>query len=131
VTVTLDVTTRPPVDDALITVAGALVEGRPARRDVPRGTEPVDIVVAAEGYERAEVRVVPNRNREVVIPLLERTAPSASASASAPPPAPEPSPPRAPQPERATGGPRPIKPSPAKPPSGKPPKNDIITDYPF
>ena len=117
-TVTLDVSTHPPVAGARITIGGRPVEGNPARRELERSSDPVEVVVAAAGYQSAEVEVIPDRNRAVVVPLLRVPAAPASASVAPAQPSVEPV-------GRPLGRP-PSPPSPAKSPPG-----DIITDYPF
>ena len=146
--VTLDVTPVPDVEGARITVAGVLVEGHPARRDIARSGKPVHVVVEADGFQRADVDVIPDRDRAVSIPLRKLTAPSAGASVRAPSPAasasaalppvstkaaspPAASPRSVSGPARPTVKPPAGKPAEAKPPAGKPPPSDIITDYPF
>jgi hypothetical protein len=125
-TVTLDVSTHPAVAAAKVTIGGQLVDGSPARREMKRGSEPVEVVVVAAGYHRAEVRVIPDQNRTVVVPLLPEeppSPPSSAATALSDPVAP----PRTEEPDQ----PRPARPPPGPPPAAKPPPGDIITDYPF
>ncbi len=123
--VTLDVSTQPAVEGAQITIAGQSVEGNPARRELDRSSDPVEVVVAADGFQRAAVRVIPDQNRAVVVPLLRVETPAPSASASLAPP-----PPSAP-PATGTGRPAPARTSSRPSSAAKPPSGELITDYPF
>ncbi len=124
--VTVEVTTQPSVAGARVTIDGALVEGVPARRDLERNTVPVQVVVDAEGFERAEVDVRPDRSRSVVVPLRRMAPPTATSPSAKPASAPGSAPAGAPAEVAPTRSPPPV----AAPPKPKP-KPDIVTEYPF
>lgn len=113
-TVSIEVTTQPEAS-ATILVAGIAAQGKPARSSVRRGSAPVEVEVTAEGFERAVLTVIPDRDRGVVVPLkkIVEAPPTPPPSASAEKPA---------KPEGKAG-----------PQAGTPiKKNDpLVTKYPF
>ncbi len=106
--VSIEVTVQPPMD-AIIEIDGKRATGNPARTEILRSATPVSIRVTAEGKAPAELKVVPDKDRSVVIPLTDKPKPAPSAST--------------PKPKPASGGPRP-GPKPQKP-------GNLVTDYPF
>jgi serine/threonine-protein kinase len=98
--VAIAVTWRPDVQ-ARLEIAGQLVTARPARMEVKRGVQEVRVVVSAAGFKEAEVKVVPDRDRDVVVALEPAQADAGAAAAKARfaparPPAGAPKPPMAP-----------------------------------
>jgi serine/threonine-protein kinase len=94
--VTIDVIVVPP--RASIDVNGEPVEG--GQVSVPRGKKAVRIRIASPGYATQTVKVVPDRDREVVVQLERKSSEPAPT-----PPAPE-EPPPAPTPEPAPAPPQ-------------------------
>ena len=107
-TVNIEVAVQPPID-AIVEIDGKRATGNPARAELARSTTPVAIRVTAEGKAPAELKVVPDKDRSVVIPLTDKPRPAPSASTPAPKP--------------TRRGPRPT-PKPQKP-------GNLVTDYPF
>ncbi|MEZ4222158.1 MAG: serine/threonine-protein kinase [Polyangiaceae bacterium] len=109
--VAIEVVVQPPVD-ALVEIDGQRANGRPARRTIARGQDAVTIRVSAPGKIPAELSVVPDKDRSVVVPLSDEPV-----KVSAPPSA------ESPKRQTPRPGPRP----------GPKPKNpgDLITNYPF
>ncbi len=105
--VSIEVAVQPPMD-AVVEIDGKRAAGDPARAELPRSDTPVSIRVTAEGKAPAELHVVPDKGRSVVIPLSDKPKPAPSASA--------------PKPKRG-GTPR-TGPKPQKP-------GNLVTDYPF
>lgn len=71
--VTLDIRVQPPIP-ASIRVAGTLVTSDPPRAAVPRGSETITVEVTADGFDPASIRLIPDRDQFIVVPLV-RTAP--------------------------------------------------------
>jgi hypothetical protein len=93
---------------------------------VPRATRPLRIRVEADGYESLEVNIVPDRDRDLVLPPMQRAAPPAPAvraptliapPAAAPVPTPAVEAPARPRPASAPALPTTIAPGLAHAPS--------------
>jgi len=118
--VVVEVVTQ-PVMDAKITLGGEPLSGKPARISRVKGSDPLTLVVEADGYQPAKLEIVPDRDRSVVVPMVAK-----------PPPPPLPSA----EPKKTTG---------AKPGTthvqgsvkgkggskGKGKGDPLVTDYPF
>ncbi len=121
--VVIDIQLQPEVP-GIVTVGGQLVEARPPKLTLERSDDPVEVVVSAEGYVESRLKIVPDRNRAVLVQLV---------SVPEPAPAPKEEPAAA---GRAAASPkpagfRPMKP-PAPPASPTPPnKPGVITENPF
>ena len=101
-TVTFEITVNPDVD-AAITIAGKPVVGRPAKAVIARGDDAIIVRAEADGFEASELKVAPDRDRALLIPLTklapkaetkvvaaDAAAPAPSASATKPTPGPIP-----------------------------------------
>lgn len=119
--VTLDIRVQPSVE-AAVKIQGRVVEQRPTRAQVPRGTDPIDVEVLAQGYDRAVIKVIPDRDQFIVVPLV-KAAPAPSAAPSAVPDVPV----RL-QPPAPTGSPH--APPTAKPPPSSTAGSGIEKQYP-
>jgi serine/threonine-protein kinase len=113
--VVVEVVTQPAVD-AKITLDGVPLTGKPARISHARGTESLTLVVEADGYQPARLEIQPDRDRSVVVPMIEKPPP--------PPPSAEP--------KKGTGA----KPGAPHVPGtskgkGKGKGDPLVTDYPF
>ena len=117
------------ITSAEIRVNGALVNERPPRLAVERGNAPIAVSVTAQGFEPSELRVIPDRDQAVVIPLLKRPEPVAlppqwDAGDAAPAEA-------GPEAGRAVSTPEnPASSNERRPPRREPPPGSIITEYP-
>jgi hypothetical protein len=120
--ITLDIATQPPVD-ANVRVGELKLAGASVKATLTPSSERVAIVVEAAGYHKAQLVVVPDRDRTILVPLIKREDVRAAKASAAPPeisaPAPALSPPRSKTPSPA--------PRPARPASTGP----IIVDNPF
>lgn len=74
--VTLDIRVQPPTA-ATIRVAGTLITSDPPRITVPRGDGTIEVEVRAEGFDRASIRLIPDRDQFIVVPLV-KTSPDAA-----------------------------------------------------
>lgn len=112
-TVSIEVLLQPDVAGARVEINGTAASGKPARSSVPRGEKPVTVRVTAEGKLPAELRIVPDKDRSVVVPLADvPKGPAPSASAPAKP---------------VRGG----TPTAPKPGGTRNKPGDLVTDYPF
>jgi serine/threonine-protein kinase len=111
--VNIEVELQPAVDGARVEIDGKRASGKPARATVPRGDAPLLIRVSADGKHPAELSIVPDKDRSVVVPLSDvPAAPAPSASAAKKP---------------VTTGGAPV----VKPTDGQKKPGDLVTEYPF
>lgn len=112
-TVSIEVLLQPDVAGAHVEINGTAATGKPARSSVPRGETPVSVRVTADGKLPAELRIVPDKDRSVVVPLADvPKRPALSASAPV-------------KPVRAGTSTAP------KPGGTRNKPGDLVTDYPF
>ena len=114
--VTLDISLDPPVN-ARITVDGKPIQG--TRATLKPSNTPVSVSVEAKGYRAARIRVIPDENRTLVVPLTKVTPTAkAAASGSDAPRASSPSAKPAPKPRGSK-------------PRGRSKPGSLVTEYPF
>ncbi len=122
-TVVLDVTWKPDVP-ANVQVDGRTITERPATITLKRSGVPVEVKITAEGYESADLRLLPNRDQSVVIPLtLVHQQPVAGAQ-------PDPAPTTKKPPDETPKSSRPSAPRPATKKKVKQ-GGGVIDDNPF
>ncbi len=122
--VAIDIRVQPPTA-ASVSIDGARISTDPPRAILPRSTEPISVQVTAEGFDSATIRLIPDRDQFIVVPL-------ARAIPSAPDASPEPAPSsRPPASSPVRSAPLPTQPGPR--PSGSPPSTatGIVKQYPI
>jgi eukaryotic-like serine/threonine-protein kinase len=131
--VKLQVTVQPPVE-ASIVVGGRTQKGSRGEFLLPRSDAPVAVVVTADGFDRAEISVTPDKDNAVLVGLpvaapASPTPSSASPAAARPVARREPERPAAKQPAKEAAKPQPSS-EPAKPaPTATEPS--VVTKNPF
>ena len=71
-----------PSVNAELTLDGRAIKERPARVKVPRSERPAVLRVQAPGFEVAKLKVVPDQDRDLIVPLTRKRAPEAARPAA-------------------------------------------------
>jgi serine/threonine-protein kinase len=64
-----------PTANATVLVQGKHAKGTPARAELARSTEPVEILISADGYEPLRIEAIPDRDQRLVVSLVAVPAP--------------------------------------------------------
>ncbi len=124
--VLIDITTQPAVA-AKIVIGDQELVGPSAKATLPKSSHTISVVVSAEGFRESKLEFVPDRDRSLLVPLLQGEKPVEAKAAPSPSAEPavaaEPTPAK---PKAKSGGGRIPKSSPAGSPKGP-----LIVDNPF